>query len=145
MTDLTLHIANAIIDGALRKARNSGLAPLAVVVLDDGGHVKTAQREDGASFMRFSIALAKAWGAIGMGVASRELGKMAKERPHFVNALGTIAEGRLMPVPGGVLIRTVDNRILGAVGISGDWSDLDESCAVAGIESVGLVADCGKK
>jgi len=78
VTDLTLNIANAIINGALNKARNSGLAPLAVVVLDEGGHLIAAQREDGASFLRFSIAMAKAWGAVGMGVASRELGKMAK-------------------------------------------------------------------
>lgn len=145
MTDLTLQIANAIVDGALLKARNSGLAPLCVVVIDAGGHIKTAQREDGASFMRFSIALAKASGAVGMGVASRELGKMARERPHFMNALSNIAEGKLMPVPGGVLIRDADDCILGAVGISGDLSDLDESCAVAGIESVGFVADCGKR
>jgi uncharacterized protein GlcG (DUF336 family) len=145
VTDLTLNIANAIINGALNKARNSGLAPLAVVVLDEGGHLIAAQREDGASFLRFSIAMAKAWGAVGMGVASRELGKMAKERPYFINALGNVADGRLMPVPGGVLIRSAEKQMIGAVGISGDLSDLDENCAIAGIEAVGLIADSGKK
>jgi uncharacterized protein GlcG (DUF336 family) len=145
MSTLTLDIANAIIDGAFRKARDLGLAPLAVAVLDEGGHLKTMQRQDGASFMRGSIALAKAWGAIGMGVSSRELGKMAKERPHFMTALTEVADGRLMPVPGGVLIRSADNRIVGAVGISGDLSDLDESCAIAGIDAVGLIPDYGKK
>jgi uncharacterized protein GlcG (DUF336 family) len=80
-----------------------------------------------------------------MGVSSRELGKMAKERPHFITALTEVADGRLMPVPGGVLIRSADNRIMGAVGISGDLSDLDESCAIAGIDAVGLIPDYGKK
>ena len=38
-----------------------------------------------------------------------------------------------MPVPGGVLIRDAAGALLGAVGISGDTSDNDEVCAVAGI------------
>ena len=48
-----------------------------------------------------------------------------------------------MPVPGGVLIRDAEGRLLGAVGISGDTSDNDEICALAGIEAAGLKGDTG--
>lgn len=114
--------------------------PLTVVVLDSSGHLKALQREDGASMIRQQIATAKAWGAVNMGVSSRGLETVAQQRPDFMNALITIADGKIMPVPGGVLIRDADNHLLGAVGISGDKSDQDERCAIAGIEAVGFFA-----
>lgn len=119
-------------------------APLAVAVLDETGQLKSFQREDNTSLMRADIAVGKAWGAVGMGFSSRRLGKAAIERPHFVQALTAVANGRLVPVPGGVLIRDEAKMIVGAVGISGDTSDIDEECAVAGIEAAGLVADTGE-
>ncbi|MFC6670957.1 heme-binding protein [Marinobacterium aestuariivivens] len=67
----------------------------------------------------------------------------AEQRPAFIGAVNTLAQGRLVPVPGGVLIRDGDARIIGAVGISGDTSDIDELCAVAGVEAAGLQADNG--
>jgi uncharacterized protein GlcG (DUF336 family) len=63
--------------------------------------------------------------------------------PTFFNALIELSPGGMVPVPGGVLIRTAQGDILGAVGISGDTSDNDEICAVTGIEAVGLIADTG--
>ena len=49
----------------------------------------------------------------------------------------------MVPVPGGVLVKDKDGNILGAVGVTGDISDSDEICAVAGIEAAGFVADTG--
>ena len=141
MTEITLEIANTIIDAALREGRTRKLAPLTVAVLDAGGHLKALSRADGASFMRPMMAVAKAWGAIGVGVSSRTLGEMGEQRPMFMNALVQVADQRLLPVPGGVLVRDSDDAIIGAVGISGDVSDQDESCAVAGISEAGLQAD----
>jgi uncharacterized protein GlcG (DUF336 family) len=113
---------------------------LTVVVLDTAGHLKALQREDGASMIRQQIATAKAWGAVNMGVSSRSLAGVAAQRPDFMNALIDVAGGKIMPVPGGVLIRDAENNLLGAVGISGDVSDQDERCAIAGIEAVGFFA-----
>ncbi len=138
MTVLTLQKANQIINGALQKARQLNLAPLVVVVLDENGFVKALQREDGATLLRQDIAIAKAWGAVNMGVSSRSLAIVAEQRPAFMNALTDIAKGKVMPVPGGVLIRDQDNHIIGAVGISGDVSDQDEASAVAGIKEAGF-------
>ena len=143
MSSLGLTVANTIVEAALKKARELNTAPLAVAVLDETGQLKAYQREDQTSLLRTDIAVGKAWGALGLGRSSRVLGKVAEERPAFIQALSVMAAGRLVPVPGGVLIRTEDSTIIGAVGISGDTSDIDETCAVAGIEAAGLRADTG--
>lgn len=140
MTALSLKQANQIINTAIHVARELNLAPLTVVVLDTAGHLKAMQREDGATVIRQQIAIAKAWGAVNMGVSSRSLAAVAENKPDFMNALVSISEGKIMPVPGGVLIRDADNKLLGAVGISGDVSEQDERCAIAGIEGVGFFA-----
>lgn len=143
MVRLNLETANAIVTAALQKARETNTSPLAVAVLDETGQLKSFQREDETSLMRTDVATGKAWGALGMGRSSRVLGNVAAERPHFVQALTAVAQGRLVPVPGGVLIRDSSESIIGAVGISGDTSDIDEECAIAGIEAAGLTADIG--
>lgn len=140
MKTLTLEKANIIINTATNKARKLNMAPITVVVLDASGHLKAMQREDGATMIRQQIATAKAWGAVSMGISSRSLGSVAEERPGFMNALINMADGQIMPVPGGVLIRDTRNNVIGAVGISGDISDQDERCAIAGIEAVGFIA-----
>lgn len=141
MSRLTLSKANQIIQIAIKTARGLKLAPLTVVVLDEAGHLKAMQREDGATMLRQQIATAKAWGAVNMGISSRALAAVAEQRPDFMNALISVAEGKVMPVIGGVLIRDVDNVIIGAVGVSGDVSDQDELCAIAGIEVAGFRAE----
>jgi uncharacterized protein GlcG (DUF336 family) len=141
MTRLTLTKANQIIQIAIKTARGLKLEPVTVVVLDEAGHLKAMQREDGATVLRQQIATAKAWGAVNMGISSRALASVAEQRPDFMNALITMTEGKVMPVTGGVLIRDIDNQIIGAVGISGDTSDQDEVCAIAGIEVAGFRAE----
>ena len=143
---LTLTQATTIVDAALKKGRETSCAPLAVAVLDAGGHLKSFGREDGAGIVRPQIAIGKAWGALGMGFGSRTLAKRLSDNPGvapFFAALGAMSEGRVVPVPGGVLIRDAAREIIGAVGISGDTSDKDEACAVAGIAAAGLSADTG--
>lgn len=141
MSRLTLSKANQIIQIAIKTARGLKLAPLTVVVLDEAGHLKAMQREDGATMLRQQIATAKAWGAVNMGISSRALAAVAEQRPDFMNALISVAEGKVMPVIGGVLIRDADNVIIGSVGVSGDVSDQDELCAIAGIEVAGFRAE----
>ena len=140
---VTLAQASTIVDTALKKGRETNCAPLTVAVLDAGGHLVAFKREDKSGILRFDIAYGKAWGALGMGFGSRELADRAGKNPIFITALTTIAQGRLVPVPGGVLIKDAGGAVLGAVGISGDTSDKDEACAIAGIEAAGLKAQVG--
>ncbi len=143
MPELTLKQAQEILAGALRHARAGDLAPLAVLVLDARGVPKAFAAEDGTSLRRFEIAQGKAHGALAMGLGSRELGKRAEARPQFIAAVTHAVGGMLIPVPGGVLIRDAEKRILGVVGVSGDTSDHDEASALAGIAEAGLTGDAG--
>ncbi len=140
MPQLTLAKADIIIDAALRLARDRQFASLTVAVLDAGGHVVALKREDGSGILRADIAAGKAWGALGMGFSSREVGERAAKAPVFYSALFAASQGRMIPSAGGVLICGPDGEVLGAVGISGDSSENDELCALAGIEASGLSA-----
>ena len=140
---LSLDAARTIIATAFSDAAGRGLAPLAVVILDAGGHIKAAERQDGASIHRIDIAHGKAYGAISMGLGSRALFQRAETQPTFIMAISATLGGRLVPVPGGVLIRDSTGELIGAVGVSGDVSDNDEQVAVAGITAAGLTAEAG--
>lgn len=143
MSGIKLDQARTIIANAFSRAGDAGLKPLAVVVLDAGGHTTAFERQDGASAMRFKIAHGKAYGAIAMGLGSRALYERVQKQAYFLDAMNALADGALVPVPGGVLIRDAEGVLLGAVGITGDNSDNDEMCALAGIEAAGLVGDAG--
>ena len=146
MTGITLQQATTIVQAALAKGRETGCAPLTVAVLDPGGHLTALAREDGSGNLRPQIAIGKAWGALGMGTGSRAFARRLAEQPQapaFFAALYAASEGRVFPVPGGVLIRDSTGAVIGAVGISGDVADKDEACAVAGIAAAGLTGDTG--
>ena len=135
---LSLSQARAIIAETLAAGARLSLKPLTVVVLDAGGHVIAAEREDGSSNKRFEVAYGKAHGAVSIGMGSRSLMERAEQQPYFVAALNH-SVGALVPVPGGVLVKAANGTLLGAVGVSGDTSDRDEEAALAGIDAAGLV------
>jgi uncharacterized protein GlcG (DUF336 family) len=143
MADLTLDVARKILDVALAKGVEKKLKPLVVAVLDARGCIKAMAAQDGTSLLRSEIAHGKAYGALAMGMGSRALFQRAQEQAYFVSAVNTLARGALVPVPGGVLIQDGSGALLGAVGVSGDSSDNDEICAIAGIEAAGLKANPG--
>lgn len=138
MSDIAYKQADAIVRGALDAAHHEGSKPLAVVVLDRAGHVVAAAREDGATMFRYDIALGKAWSAVAFQTSSRALADKAAQNANFMLSLSGTSQGRLLPNPGGLPILNEDAVVIGAVGISGDSGQRDESFAAAGIESVGL-------
>ncbi len=141
MSKLTLQKANAILEHALAKAREMKIKPLGVVVLDESGNLKAAQREDGASMFRIDVATGKAWASVAMGASSRALAKRAKDNPNFFVTLAATAHGKFLPQTGGVLIRGADGEILGAAGASGGTGEEDEAVCAHGIGQAGFTAD----
>lgn len=140
MSTLTLDQATKIAEAAIAKGRGAGFNPMSIAVLDAGGHLVSFMRDDNSGILRAEIAIGKAYGALGFGLGSRSL----MDKPHhFLGAVAAASGGRMVPVPGGVLIRDADGGIIGAAGISGDASENDELAAVAGIEAAGLTADPG--
>lgn len=140
MAAITLEQANLIIAAAFAKGKELGLKPLSVAVLCPGGHLIAFQRADGSSNLRPQIATGKASSALALGINSRMIADMATDRPTFVTSLGPISQGGIIPAAGGVIVRDASGSIVGAVGITGDTSDNDEACALAGIAAAGLIA-----
>ena len=135
-----LETAKSITAGVRAAGRDHGLKPLTVVVLDAGGHVVSVEREDGSSNNRFEIAFGKAYGALALGMGSRSLMARAEQQAYFIAAAAAAIGGKLIPVPGGVLVRDAAGSVVGCVGVSGDTSDNDELAAIAGITGASLVA-----
>ena len=141
--ELTLADAKKIIEHTFVEQKKHGFKPMAVVVLGSRGSISASESQDGTSTLRPKIAHGKAYGAFSLGLGSRALFERAKKEPFFIQAMNSLCDGALVPVPGGVLIRDKDGKLIGAVGVTGDTSDNDELCAVAGIEAAGFVADTG--
>lgn len=138
MTRITLEQANHIIAAGLEKAKQLDLKPLTIAVMDAGGHLLALQRQDGSSTLRPAIAMGKAGGALALGLSSRKIGEMADARPTFINAVAQIAPHGVVSTAGGVLVVDEAMMPIGAVGVTGDTSDKDEECALAGILAAGL-------
>lgn len=138
MNRISLAQANTIIAAAFNKGEELGLKPLSIAVLDAGGHLIAFARSDKSSNMRAQIAMGKAGGALALGVSSRMVGTMAADRPTFIAALGPISQHGVIPAAGGVIVVNEEGERLGAVGVTGDTSDNDELCALAGIAAAGL-------
>ncbi|WP_415005388.1 GlcG/HbpS family heme-binding protein [Aestuariivirga sp.] len=139
---LTLAHAQTIIREGLAHGRKAAMMPLTMVVLDARAVVIASACEDGSSRGRFDVARGKANGALAFNRNSRKLAEMVKDYSHFLSSSGPLVGG-LVPVAGGVIIRDAANAVIGAVGVSGDSSDNDEACAMAGIKATGLNAEGG--
>lgn len=140
---ITLDQAQTVVAGALAHGTAAGFNPLTVAVLDPGGALVALGRQDGSGYLRPDIAIGKAWGLLGMGMTNRALAARAADSPEFLASVVALAAGRVVTVPGGVLIRDGAGVLLGAVGVSGDTSLHDEAAAVAGSTAAGLVAQTG--
>lgn len=143
MSELTLEAAQTILATAQKHARDNNFNPLAIIVLDARGALRTGISEDGTSLLRWKVAFGKAWGAVAWGAGSKRLEKVVQDRPYFMAAAAHLADGGILPVGGGVLIRDQSKAIIGAVRVSGDTSDNDEAAAAAGIKAAGFEADGG--
>ncbi len=137
---LSLEAAKRIADEVVIAGRAANMLPLTVAVLDAGGSLVTFQRENGCGILRGDIAIGKAWGALGMGIASRTIRDRLADRPAFQSALAAASDGRFVPVPGGVLVMNAEHEVLGAVGVSGDTSDRDEHCAITAVRVSGFAS-----
>lgn len=139
--EISLAQAREIIRAALETGAAQGMNPLSVAVLDAGGNLQAFERSDGAAPGRFEIAFGKAYGCVMLGMAGTAQMARAEAQAYFIAAAGAAFGGRLIPVPGGILVRDSAGAVIGAVGVTGDSSDNDVIAGKAGIEAVGLSAE----
>jgi len=141
MAEISHAQAREIVAKALAHGRGKNMQPLSVVVLDSGGHPKVFDREDGASPGRFKIAEAKAFGTLMLGIGGFAQRERAENQPYFMGTVNGAFGGKVLPVPGGVLVRNPKGDVIGAVGVTGDTSENDAEAAVAGITAAGFTAE----
>ncbi|MEM0978587.1 MAG: heme-binding protein [Pseudomonadota bacterium] len=141
MADISLTKAKRIISATFTKGKEAGLKPLSVAVLDSGGNLVAFERQDGASPGRFQIAFGKAFGCVMLGMTGTQIRDRAEQQAYFVNAVNGAFEGKMVPVPGGILVKDSRGRVVGSVGVTGDTSENDAMAGSAGIEAANLVAD----
>jgi uncharacterized protein GlcG (DUF336 family) len=131
---LTLDKANKIVEMAIKKAEDLGIA-VTVVVVDDHGTPLALARMDGAIKVSPRFALAKAYTSGTIGMATNDMAGYAEEgKPYY--GLNSILGGELSTIAGGVPIKDGD-KLLGAVGVGGSMDvSQDHDCAQAGVDSL---------
>ena len=142
MRGISLDEALKLIAGTFEEAARRRLRPLTAVVLDAGGHVKAALKQDGCSMLRFEIAYGKAYAALSLGRSSRLVLAKSREKPIFMENLQALASGPMFLEGGGQLIRdAASGEVVGAVGVTGDVNEMDDISAVVGIHAAGFKSD----
>jgi uncharacterized protein GlcG (DUF336 family) len=131
---MTLQDARKITEASIAKAKEMGVK-VSVAVLDEGGHIVSINRMDGAGFVTAEIALGKASASAAFKRSSAQLQTMAEGKPTFFSGISTLMHGRFLAGQGALPILK-GQECLGAVGASGAKSDEDEEIAQAGINSI---------
>ena len=141
MSMITLSQSEKIIDAILSRARKLQCRPISVVVVEHGAVVKAFKKEDGSAMMRFEMALGKAHAALALGRSSSLVRLRTEQRPLFMEFLFKASQERIFAEGGGMLIRSTDGELMGAVGVTGDTQERDEELAAHGIRAAGLKTD----
>ena len=138
---MTLTQADAIASSVLAKASELALEPMAVAVVDPGGHVLVVKREEDAGFFYADMVVSKAWSSVAIGRAAAAAGGALAER-GVLGALTKVSGGKFLPLRGSVLVRNQSGEIMGAVGVAGpSGAESDEQCAIYAVEALALVAE----
>ena len=141
MRAITLDEAVKIINETFAEAKRRNAYPLTAVLLDAGGRMKAALKQDGASLLRFEVSYGKAYGSLALGRQSRLVLQKAKDKPLFMESFNELADGPMFLEGGGQLIRDTAGEVVGAIGITGDTNEVDDLCAIAGIRAAGFKTD----
>jgi uncharacterized protein GlcG (DUF336 family) len=128
---ISLQEARVIIDAAVAHAREIKLS-MAVVVVDQSGNMISADRMEDASFHNEKLAKGKAFASVILRQRTDAAASLAKSSPDRYFGIINMYPGEVYLVGGGIPV-TVENRIIGAVGVAGLRGGEDEKAAEAGI------------
>jgi len=122
------------VQAAVKAGAGLGVAVNAAVV-DTGGNLAAFLRADGAFLPSGQIARDKAYTAVGFTLSSGALFQALKDDPAVLS--GITNQPNIAAFPGGLPIFDGAD-IVGAIGVSGASAEQDETCALAGINAIGL-------
>lgn len=107
---------------------------IAVSVVDSAGVLKVLLASDGAHARGVASSTNKAVTALTFKAPTSQLGERAKSDKEFADKIA--ANPNYNVRAGGILVK-VGEEVIGAIGVGGArGSEIDEQCAVAGLQSV---------
>lgn len=130
---LTIQDAEVLVSAARRAAEAAGVT-VSVTVLDAGGHLLAFRRDDRAVLISGETSTRKAYTALQLNSATRELVDAVQPGGLF-HTLPTALDRPLLFIAGGVPVRR-DGRLIGAIGVGGGAPDQDHGFAVAAVETL---------
>ena len=136
MTTLSLDTAERIAKAAVANARANGRKPMGIAVIDAGGNLKFALREDGSNLAAIEIAEGKARAALTFGCTSKQIADGLSGNSLAGPSVLAVLKGRIVLLGGGVPIKDADGTIIGAIGGAGGPPDHDEEVVLAGAGAV---------
>ena len=132
---MQLDVARRVLDASLAKAQDMGV-PVTIAVVDEGGHLMTMARMDGARFLTVEIAYGKANSCIGFHRTGQEVAEWGRNQPAFVSSLAVASQGKFFASMGSIRVVQGGSEV-GAVGVSGGSPDQDHQIAQAGVDAAG--------
>ena len=138
-TKLNLEMADTIASGVVNVCKRNSFAPITVNIMNPQGHIVVRKTMDGCPTIAIpEFSFAKAYTCIGTNSSSRNFrdkytSELNPSKFCQMTSMVNITGGNMAPFPGGVLIKTSDGQVIGAVGVSGASGDEDEYCALRGI------------
>lgn len=131
MNKITLDLAKEIIEGAEEEAKKIGVS-MVISVVDDGGNLIAIQRMDDAWLASVDIAQNKAWTSVALKMPTANLADATVPAAELYG-LNTTNNGRLVVFGGGIPL-VIDDKVVGAIGVSGSAVPHDVQVAEAGVK-----------
>ncbi|MDN7228518.1 heme-binding protein [Planococcus liqunii] len=132
MNKITLDVAKELIAGAEEEAKNIGVA-MVITVVDDGGNLVAIHRMDDAWLASIDIAQNKAWTSVALKMPTSALAEATVPAAELYG-LNTTNNGRLVVFGGGIPL-VVEDKVVGAIGVSGSTVPHDVQVAEAGVKA----------
>jgi len=127
---ISLELANKVLDAALVKGKEMGIA-FSIAIVDRTGNLKAFAAMDGAPVLSLDIAQNKAFSAAAYNRATHEWYDRLKDDPPLLH--GIVHTPRLVIFGGGYPIKS-DGELIGGIGVSGGHYTHDMQVCEAGLE-----------
>jgi uncharacterized protein GlcG (DUF336 family) len=124
-----LEDARRIIAAAEKKAKEIG-QPMNIAVVDAGGNLVAHVRMDGAWMGSIDISIKKAFTARAFDISTKELATLSQSGDQFFG-IHASNNGKVMIFAGGIPLK-LDDKVVGAIGVSGGLGAQDQAVAEAG-------------
>jgi cob(I)alamin adenosyltransferase len=131
---ISLELALSLVARVREEAAARDL-PLAVAVVDDGGHVVASQRMDGAALGAMQLAVGKAYTSVLWGAPTGDFTQSTQ--PGGDDWGWNTTDSRIVVYAGGIPL-LVDGELVGGLGASGGTAAEDAECVLAAAHNLGF-------